>query len=108
MAKLPELEKYLLYKRHYGVRAKTKHGTPPADGLTKAQAAEIIHRVEAYNPWIPVSERLPEKPIKAITLWESGNIIVVKDFGKKQYRGVTHWMPIVLPGENDGKEKEDS
>ena len=93
-------------------------------GLTKAEANEIIRWVEQYNPWIPVSERLPKKG-KCLVLcegkihevvirvtedeWEDAEgVSYLKDTAACDIRHlgcvllghdecITHWKPIILP-----------
>ncbi len=74
--------------------------------LTEAQAAEIIRRVEAYNPWIPVSERLPNQDYQVMVATKNDVFVgcycslrgeFVGNLGGVVYNNITHWKPIVLP-----------
>lgn len=122
MAKLPDEIPEL--KVHYagmskGYEIRKKTGDFP---FTAWEAGEIIRRVEAYSPWIPVSEGLPKKTGEYLvfpsqkhcpTLWyqdgwywydhQDDAIQETVGYCEDPILEVTHYKPIVLPGENDGK-----
>ena len=70
--------------------------------LTVAQATEIIRRVEQYNPWIPVSERLPDVG-QTVDVWLDLKTRVTSFKWSSYWKGafaphsITHWKPIILP-----------
>ena len=109
MIKLPELGKYCPREKEpeSWVIYPLKGGC-----LTEADADEIIRRVEQYNPWIPVSERLPEKTEEDLrpevlvydgesvtgALWRHYGSGPASRWDFETDRGKpTHWKPIILP-----------
>jgi len=83
-------------------------------GFTEDQAAEIIRRVEAYNPWIPVSEIAPGLGVWVLVS-DTTMIAKGKRIDKTSWFGpeittifekqITHWKSIVLPEQALGEEK---
>ena len=124
MTKMPKLEK----NNWPGTSVKEDQFCITAKGenalFTEAQAAEVIRRVEAYNPWIPVSERLPEVPVgppnasSEIFLliyktmpclgrynnFEGWRINGVRFHKRLNQKDITHWKPIVLPEQKELKD----
>lgn len=71
---------------------------------TRAEAERARKKLE--NPWIPVSERLPDKGYEVLVVADGYRII-----GRRtphggwdipaDYRNVTHWMPMPEPPEGN-------
>ena len=59
-------------------------------------------REQEQRRWIPVTERLPDKPMKCLVYTKRGecysyDIVYYSQDFYLQYANVTHWMPIPEP-----------
>ena len=80
------------------------HCNFPPCYLVKACADHLIANGVTVQKWIPVSERLPDKMQKVLTVSDTGYIDVdfVDKFGVwigdvVRFCKVTHWMPLPEP-----------
>ena len=99
-------EEYEQIVKEKGLKIFTPDGSAMAGiGDWIVRNGNDCHVLQAYQPWIPVSERLPEKMVEVLTYREKGYCKVLRfendckwyDSYNEWENNVTHWKPLPEP-----------